>query len=87
MAPSGLGSSNHQVKQEIHSHNDTEVPLDAITQANARGITQSHFRFAIKSKRDEWEGVCSAHKDLKNVKSLREMPWSRLPSIYRAPQK
>jgi hypothetical protein len=46
-----LGGGNHQEKQEIHSHNDPQVPLDAITQANALGITQSHFEFAIKQER------------------------------------
>jgi hypothetical protein len=50
-APSHLGGGNHQEKQEIHSHNDPQVPLDAITQANALGITQSHFKFAIKQER------------------------------------
>jgi hypothetical protein len=38
-APNHLGGNNHQEKQEIHSHNDPQVPLDAITQANALGIT------------------------------------------------
>jgi hypothetical protein len=37
--PSNLGGSNHQEKQEIHSYNDPQVPLDAITQANALEIT------------------------------------------------
>jgi hypothetical protein len=36
------------------------------------------------SKRDEWKRVCSAHKDVKNVKSPREMPWSLPNTIYRA---
>ena len=36
---SHLGGGNHQEKQKIHSHNDPQVPLDAITQANALGIT------------------------------------------------
>ena len=35
--PSGGG--NLQEKQEIRSHNDPQVPLDAITQANPLGIT------------------------------------------------
>jgi hypothetical protein len=38
------------------------------------------------SKRDEWKGVYSADKDVKNVKSPREIPWSRPPSIYRVLQ-
>jgi hypothetical protein len=38
-APSHLDGGNHQEQQEIHSHNDPQVPLDAITQANALGIT------------------------------------------------
>jgi hypothetical protein len=38
-APSHLGGGNHQGKQEIHSYNDSQVPLDAITQVNALGIT------------------------------------------------
>jgi hypothetical protein len=33
-APSHLGGGNHQEKQEICSHSDPQVPLDAITQAN-----------------------------------------------------
>jgi hypothetical protein len=28
-----------KIKQEVHNHNDPQVPLDAITQANALGIT------------------------------------------------
>jgi hypothetical protein len=48
---SRLGGGNHQEKQEICSHNDPQVPLDAITQANTLGITQSHFGFAIKQER------------------------------------
>ena len=50
-APSRLGGGNHEEKQEIHSHNDPQMPLDAITQANALGITQSHFELAIKQER------------------------------------
>jgi hypothetical protein len=50
-APSRLASGNHQEKQEIHSHNDPQVPLDAITQVNALGITQSHFGFTTKQGR------------------------------------
>jgi hypothetical protein len=46
-----LDGSNHQEKQEIHSYNDLQVPLDAITQTNALGITQSHFEFTIKQER------------------------------------
>jgi hypothetical protein len=38
-APSRLGGDNHQKKQEIRSHNDLQVPLDAITRANTLGIT------------------------------------------------
>jgi hypothetical protein len=38
-APSHLDGGNHQENQEIRSHNDPQVPLDAITQANAFGIT------------------------------------------------
>jgi hypothetical protein len=34
-----LGGGNHKEKQEIRSHNDPQVPLDAIAQANALGIT------------------------------------------------
>ena len=33
------------------SYNDPQVPLYVITQANALGITQSHFEFAIKQER------------------------------------
>jgi hypothetical protein len=40
-APSRLDGGNHQEKQGIHSHNDSQVPLDAITQANAFGITSN----------------------------------------------
>jgi hypothetical protein len=40
-APSYLGGDIHQEKQEICSHNDPQVPLDAITQANALGITHN----------------------------------------------
>jgi hypothetical protein len=28
-----------KIKQEVRNHNDPQVPLDAITQANALGIT------------------------------------------------
>jgi hypothetical protein len=38
-APSHLGGGNHQEKQEIHSHNDPQVSLDAIPQVNTLGIT------------------------------------------------
>jgi hypothetical protein len=41
VAPSHLGDGNHQEKQEIHSHNDPQVPLDAITQVNALKITSN----------------------------------------------
>jgi hypothetical protein len=37
--PSRLGGGNHQESQEIRSHDDPQVPLDAITEANALGIT------------------------------------------------
>jgi hypothetical protein len=33
------GDGNHQEYQEIRSHNDPQVPLDVITQANAHEIT------------------------------------------------
>jgi hypothetical protein len=46
-----LDGNNHQEKQEIHSYNDLQVLLDAITQTNALGVTQSHFKFAIKQER------------------------------------
>jgi hypothetical protein len=39
------------------------------------------------TKRDEWEGVCSAHKDVKNVRSPRGSPWSWPNTIYRHPNK
>jgi hypothetical protein len=61
------------------------MPLDVITQANVLGITQSHFEFTIKQE-DKWEGECSTHKDVKDVKWSREMPWSRPNTIYRCPQ-
>jgi hypothetical protein len=38
-APNCLGGDNHQEKQEIRSHNDPQVSLDAITQANTLEIT------------------------------------------------
>jgi hypothetical protein len=38
-APSRLSGGNHQEKQEIRSHNDPQMPLDTITQANTHGIT------------------------------------------------
>jgi hypothetical protein len=82
--PSHLGGGNHQELQEIHSHNDPQVPLDAITQA--MHLESLNLTLNLQpSKRDEWEGVFSAHKDVKNIKSPREMAWSRPPSIYRAP--
>jgi hypothetical protein len=37
--------------KESRSLNDPQVPLDANSQANALGITQSHFELAIKQER------------------------------------
>jgi hypothetical protein len=42
-APSHLGGSNHQEKQESRSKRTPKCQLDANSQANAVQITQSHF--------------------------------------------
>jgi hypothetical protein len=62
------------------------VPLNAITQANALGITQSHFGCIIKQG-DEWERFASAHKDVSMIKMSMRVNPSWPTSIYRAPNK
>jgi hypothetical protein len=83
-SPRHLGGSNHQEKQEIHSHNDPQVPLDANTQVNALRITQSHFGFTIKQER--WvEGSLLSSQGCQECQNDQER-WLGAGSIYRAPQ-
>jgi hypothetical protein len=83
-APSHLGDDNHQEKQESRSKRTPKCQLDANSQANALEITQSHF-IRQSSKGDEWEGMCSAQKDVRESKCPREIPKDWPTSIYKRP--
>jgi hypothetical protein len=85
-ALSHLGGDNHQEKQEIHSHNDPQVPIDAITQANTLELLNLTLN-SQSSKRNEWEGVCSAQRMLSQVRRTKRVSKGRLTSLYRRPKK
>jgi hypothetical protein len=61
-APSHLGGSNYQEKQESCSKRTPKCQLDANSQANALEITQSHFDEAIKQGRKSGGRVISLKK-------------------------
>jgi hypothetical protein len=85
LPPSRLGGGNTKRNKNLAAKDHPSATKMQTYKHNALGSLNLTLD-SQPSKGDEWEGVCSAHKDVKMFKRPRGIPWSRPPHIYK-PQK
>jgi hypothetical protein len=87
LPPSYLSGGNHQENTRIPQPKITQMPLRCKLTITMHLDHSFSLWISNQARKMSGEGVCLAQEDVKIIKSSREAPKSRPPTIYKPPQR